>query len=594
MIESPRALEHIRKLDIHRTPRTERYMELMQHGMERGYADLDPSGAVRRGEDIRGYTAWAGFAAFHWACPMSRYHRDDRLLRTVKARLLRMAEEQVDGELVLPEAGYKAGWREVLGNSWYLEPMIFALLWAGEEFTEDERARLMRLVRRATDLNCALPCDETNNRGVVRSAVLCLAGQFLNDARYVRIGREAFHRRPALVFNPDGQINEGTGPDINYSGTTYEYLYQYRLFSGDVAIDQHMVGGLRWFTWVMDDAGRVGLQGASTRLKGTGGGFHKVNDVIAALERYAAVEPQFDVMADRYSASLSHAGPHHSICPLIWAMLEHEPREVKFQPAYFSHAGLPNYRPRNGPIFGRSDEGYDACYGVFHKDHHGIAYLRGRPPYKGFQHWTWGREQPVIWPVASHGSSTLAWGVNTAAQGVSGNKFLDCHWEEGPPHLLVLRFADVWQHYLVTQSSVVLVISSNLTPCEDRWVISREDCGEPVVGERSVTYEGRRGRMLHTQGRPQALERPTHWELRFAQGGTHRAYAFSNESFEFLDVQPERDALTFRDDRGEYEFQFPCRFRAEEDSTPAGTGKYTLEKGVTNITTGMIGATRRK
>ena len=569
------------------------YMELMERGMERRYEALDTSGAAAPGEDIRNYTAWAGFAAFHWACPLSRYRGDTRLRQAVRGRLLRMAEAQVDGELTLPEAGYAPGWRQALGNSWYLEPLIFALLWMDAEFSDAERARLHRMIRCAADLLCALPCDETNNRGVVRAAVLCLAGRFLGDEHYLHIGRDAFHKRPALVFNrSDGQINEGTGPDINYSGTTYEYLYQYRLFSEDAGIDPDMIAGLRWFAWVMDDAGRIGLHGASTRLKGTRGGFHKVNDILPALERYAGAEPPFDALAGRYAASLAAAGPHHSICPLIWAMLEHEPRETAFDSAFFAHASLPHYAPRRGPLFGRHDEGFDACYYVFHKDHQSIAYLRGRPPYKGFQHWTWGRERPVIWPLASRASTTVAWGLNTAAQGVSGNKFLDSHWEEGPPHLLAMRFADVWHHYLVTRSSVVLVISSNLSPREDRWVICREECGVPIVGEQAVTYADRRGRLLYAHGAPEPRRLPGGWELRFAGGGVHRAYAFSNESFAFLDVHPERDTLTFRDDTGAYEFHFPCRFRAEDDDTPAATGKYTLEKGVTNVTTGMIRARR--
>lgn len=595
MIDSANAIATIRALDIPRTPRTERYLAMLEGGLEDYLADAKVDDLPTWGleHEIRGYTAWTGLLAFHWACPMSRFHGDERLLRAVKARLLHLAQNQVDGEIVMPEMGYEAGWRLSLANSWYLEPLIFAILWIENELPPDERDRVYRMVRTASDLNMALLCDETNNRGVVRCAVLALSGRFLGDASYVRVARDSFYQKPWLVFNRrDGQINEGTGPDSNYSGTTYEYLYQYRLFSGDASLDEHMVDGLRWFTWIMDDSGRVGLHGASTRLKGEPGGTSKIFDILPALERYASVEPQFDVFAERYTRELGRAGPHHSICPLIWAMLEHEPRQVEPDPDYFDNRRIRNYAPSLGPIFGRSDEGFDSCYYVFHKDHQGIAYVTGRTAYQGFQHWTYGDEPPVIWPTQSHASTTVGWGVNTAHRGVGGSKFRDVFWNEGPPHMLVMRLENVWHHYLCTRSTLVLVISSEVAPREDRWVINRRICGTPVIAKGNVAYEGRRGRLIHGQGMPAVRERDNGWELRFRNLGTHHFYAFTNESFEFVSFDHNEDRLEFRDDTGRYEFHFPCFFHGEDALDPVISGKYSLEAGVTNAATGMVDGRR--
>jgi len=595
MIDSADAIATIRALDIPRTPRTERYIGMLEGGLEDYLANakLDDLPTWGLDHEIRGYTAWTGFLAFHWACPMSRFHGDERPLRAVKARLLHLAQNQVDGEIVMPEMGYKAGWRLSLSNSWYLEPLIFAILWIENQLSPDERDRAYRMIRTASDLNMALLCDETNNRGVVRCAVLALSGRFLGDANYVRVARDSFYQKPWLVFNRrDGQINEGTGPDSNYSGTTYEYLYQYRLFSGDASVDEYMVDGLRWFVRIMDGVGRVGLHGASTRLKGEPGGTGKVFDILPALERYASVEPQFDVFAERYTRDLNRSGPHHSICPVIWALLEHEPRRVEPDPDYFENRRIRNYSPSAGPLFGRWDEGYDIFYYVFRRDHQGIVYARGRSSYQGFQHWTYGDEPPVIWPTISHASTTVGPGVNTSRQGVSGCKFHDTFWLEGPPNMLVLRMEHVWHHYLVTRTSVVLVIRSNISPREDGWVINRKTCGTPVIAAGAVTYDGRRGRMVNAQGMPEVRERENGWELRFCDQGVHQIYAFSNESFDLIAFDHNRDRLEFRDDTGRYEFGFPCTFHDEDALEPLAMGKYTLEDGVVSPTTGMISGRR--
>jgi hypothetical protein len=591
MINDQNPVDSIQRLAVRDCPRTRHYSRLIDEGLEAMLAaseaapaddpdkescslDRLPFGAAANAT-VRQATSFTGYLAFCWANPWSRYHHDPRLLAQVKARLLGFADlQQSSGAIVLRtrhmfsdlafEPALDKPIRESHGNSWYIEPLMLAAWWVESELTPDERARVHAMIRRAADLHAAIPVDEMNNRGVIRNAILCMSGHFLKDPNLIRIGIADFHKEPVRVFNEkDGQINEGTGPDANYSGTSFIYAYLYRLFSGDVGIDRKMVDALRWATWVFDPNGHITLFGASTRVPLCGG--KKIADFLPALERYADVHPQFSWLIDNgYLGEKKLGGCFHSVSPLIWALLEHNGQTPVEDPAWFENRSLKAYNPKAGPEFMYTNEGYAALYFMFRGDYHASTTFIGRSPYKGFQHWSYRREPPVIWPTESHASRTRAWGIDTSHFNASGVKFRDKIWREGPPHLLVARFENIWHHYVLTRTTVLLLISSPPEPREDLWVIDKARCGRPVLGSGVLTYPGRQGRLHFDQANPVLRELPNGWHLVFAGAARTRLYAFSNDSFRLLSFDPAGDRLQFADDTGAYELEYELRFYADD------------------------------
>jgi hypothetical protein len=55
------------------------------------------------------------------------------------------------------------------------------------------------------------------------------------------------------------------------------------------------------------------------------------------------------------------------------------------------------------------------------------------------------------------------------------------------PHVLIVRFENVWHHSVVTRTTLLLLISSSLAPREDIWVLDKHRCGRPDLGQRALT-----------------------------------------------------------------------------------------------------------
>jgi hypothetical protein len=597
MLDPLDPLPAIRRLNFVDSPRNRRYSGLLDDGLEvllagtaRGTAgqalgrfDMeklpfgDPEGTT--GRDAAALT---GYLAFCWANPLSRFHRDARLLRHAKARLLAFAEASRGGAIHFRgrSAGEDLGWKaapslqanEVHENSWRLEPLIYSTWWLHDELDAVEREKVRAMVRAAAAAHASFPINEMNNRGVIRNASLCLAGRFLDDPKLVETAVRDFHLEPCRVFNEkDGQVNEGTGPDANYSGTTFIYLYIYRLFSGDASIDERMVDVLKWASRAFDPRGFVTLFGASTRMPFPSE--MKIVDYLPAMERYSGAHPHLSWLIDHgWLEGKALGGLFHTVNPLIFAMLEHDGREPKEDPGWFDYGRLKRYNPNAGPEFMYSNEGYATLYFLFRESWHASTTAYGRSPYKGLQHWGWEREPPVIWPTPSHASKTIAWGTDTSHMNVSGVKFRDKQWHEGPPHVLVMRFENVWHHYVLTRSTLLLLVSASHDPREDVWVINKAQCGRPILEPGLLRYEGRRGRMHFAQSNPALRELGNAWHLRFPRRGRTHLYAFSNESFRLLGFDPEGTVARFQDDTGAYEFEYELHFFGDDDLRSIGYG----------------------
>ena len=577
MIASSEALRVVREMQSVDAPRTHRYVSVLDDRMDAWLAHLDleqlPFGelsptTIRLGTEVTGYMAMC------WANPRSRFYHDDRLLRHARARLLAFAESHVEGEIRWPAAMLASGFgrtypaRQGHGNAWYLEPLILAALWIGEELTDEQRGRIDAMIRRAADLHAAYPYNYSNNRGVVRNAVLALAGRYLQDPHLVDIAMRDFHLEPIRVLNgPRGEMAEGIGPDGNYSGTSMMYLYIYRLFSGDSSIDEKMVDALRWFTWVADNHGYPTLFGPSVRVPMPGE--TKVQDYLPGLERWGQEHPHFSWLLDNgYLQGQTRAG-NHSVSPMLWAMLEHSGSEGVEDPQWFTPAGLKNYSPDKGPEFMFIDEVYGALYWMFKGNYHASTTGVGSAPFKGMQHWSWQHEAPVVWPVQTRPSRTLGWGMNSSRRNLSGIHFRDSRWIEGSPNALVLRYDDVWHHYMLTETTLLLLISSALSPREDIWVMDRGKCGEPIISDGLVSYAGRQGRMFFAgAGQHELIEHDDAYELVLRDMGTTALYAFSNESFRLLDF--EDGLVRFADDTGKAELTYEIDLTAGEDSKAKG------------------------
>jgi len=511
------------------------------------------------GREIRSITCLAGYLAFFHAFRGSCFYRDPRLLAAFREILSELLKQQRDtGELVWGETGFPPHPHASHGQAWYLEPLLLGMNWLRGEFAANERAGIDRALYRTADFILARPIPEVNNRGVIVCSILALCGRYFREARFLTEAMRNFHHKPIEVFDPrSGQILEGSGPDGNYSGTTYEYLYIYRLMSGDTSIDPAMVAALRWFGRVLDPNGYMTYCGAATRVPIVAPG-GKIHDLLPALECYSPEEPFFQRMIEQYLPTLGDrlGAEGHSISPTIWALLEHRsvapPSEA---PAWYTDMRSWYWEhPQLGPQHFGYNEGYESLYFPVRQAYTTCVVLRGRSPHKDLQCWTYGTERPTIYPTKTCASRTRAWGIDTAVQGVSHIKIPNFAWVLADADGLIAQWEELWRYYVFTPRTTFIIGDGSVGRLTVDWVVNHEVCGRPEVGAKCLHYPGRRGRLWFGQPPVQQWENGLARVFQFDFSEPPTWFALSDETFVLISAVSGH--MLFCDGAGTWEVRY--------------------------------------
>lgn len=577
-LNSDRILSDIAALNVIDDERTRRYIAALDAKMasiiDRAAPALPSKHYLATG-DPRSITEGAGYMAFFHAFRGSRFHRDARLRDSVREIIADVLAHQFDtGELAASgEAGVERPGvfpphpHSSHGQSWYLEPLLLAMNWLKGEFTDAERARIDRAFFRTADFICTRPIYQVNNRAVIQCAINALCGRYFSEPRFLKEATRHFHAMPAQVFDPvSGQILEGSGPDGNYSGTTFEYLYFYRIMSGDVAIDRAMIAALKWLARVVDRSGLQMYCGATTRVPINNSGM--LYDFLPALERYSAQEPYFQRMIDdymdQYERSDALGGSGHSISPTIWALLEHQAvaAPAKAPDWYADVRGWYN-RPEVGPEHYVYNEGYDHLYFPVRRGRTNTCIAaRGRPALKDLQCWSYAKEPPVVYPVVDYpydaatvrASKVVALGLDTAAQGVSGIQIPDFCWVDGETPGLILRFGPLWRFYVFTPRTTFVITDGDAGPFRVDWVVETALCGTPEIADGALRYPGRHGRLKFAGPAPELVDDGRARTFRFACEKSPAWFALTDETFTLHRAEP--GTMVFSDQDGAYDVAY--------------------------------------
>jgi hypothetical protein len=283
----------------------------------------------------------------------------------------------------------------------------------------------------------------------------------------------------------------------------------------------------------------------------------------------------FQHLADRIWARIEGAGGGgHGASPLMWALLacpgplEPTPK----QEADWNRA-FESYYERI-QLLGRSP----LKYLLVKRRYQTSLNVRDFLPFSGIQTWAWGEEPPIIHPTRLAPSTTQAWGLDTARQGVSyswglfgaGAMVPDFKFRlaemPGAPSYALSRYDQLWRLTLFTEVSTVILEWGHHGPRRTFWTLNRLAPAAPRIEKGVVHFAGRRARLYSTVPRPQVHEREDPDSsgalrvLEYACGESAAAFAFSDESFAFgPGIPPDGRALVFTDSSGHYEVTLPDR-----------------------------------
>ena len=243
------------------------------------------------------YTARiAGAMGCAYGAKSSTYYKDPLILSHIVKILNTFGESQSDeGDFVFSPIHFSTvyGTHEA---AWRLEPLITAYEAVKEDLTDSDRARFRKTLERNAEFLRTHECSSYSNRGMVWCAVMSLCYRFTGDSVYLNEANRVFEWCGRL-FNWNGEVREGPGPDMGYSTISLQYLFLYRLMSGNEALDETLVRSLKWYTRLFTTSG-VPFEGMTTRqwtLNST-----RVASVLGALNFYANRDPSFAQLANCY------------------------------------------------------------------------------------------------------------------------------------------------------------------------------------------------------------------------------------------------------------------------------------------------------
>lgn len=544
------------------TSRSRRYQSLLDEAVEAARQQSGEPGAL--------------LAAWCWRSPLSKFHRDEKLLAAAKGGLSHYLDAaQPDGTWKFP------GGEAITGFSlgWYVWEPVAAFVWLYETMDDELRQKCLEMFRRGAErFDVETEYHPFSNQSATKVAIMALYGLLLEEPRFLETAWRVWEEGSWMLDENDQVIEQG-GPSAHYMYLTIHFLHLYWLFSGDYRLDGKFRRAMEWWRHMHTES-MYPLQGMSTRHTYERI-CHIATWILGALERLAPEQPMFQQLADKILAAIEHEHGHERTrdTNLILALLEHrgdfEPTEddVERWNAPFDKM----YRsPNRTPV----------CQYLLVKRHYQTAVtFQAYPPMKGLQTWAWGEEPPILQSTYEVPSATRGWGFDTALSNVGrthpklGAGLLaeqaiylpgglenpgmrartpggrETLWYPGCPAYVSSRIGPLWSLHIFTPYATVLIQGGDTGRRVTTWAFHTCCVPEPRVGEGMVTFEGREGRMYFLHGTPTHGGTEEVRTLDFEYEGGVAAFAFSNDSFRFGELQGD-EALAFSDASGDYEVHF--------------------------------------
>ncbi len=536
----------------------------------------------------RNGTAPLCLAAFCRQSPLSRRRGDLELLRFFESGLRfhldAMGDDAHLGLYDLASEGWSFGWD--------VEGLIYGMVFARDALDPALRERACDRLRTMARRFAGVEANFNNigsygNQRAVYALGLELLGQFLDVPEALERSRAIWEDVMPRVLDECGQVMEQHGPYMHYSYTAFFYAWLNLAVRGDRSQNARVVRCLDWFR-LRHTESLYPIAGPSTRQYNETAS-HAVADLWPAAEQLASCDPTLRDFVDRAvarhtqrtgplpqrgNAAALRCGTGHGAAPTMWAML-------------MAREDAPPCAP---PVWPRPvSEYYETTlltrrsalkYLLVRREYQTHFNVTDFMPFSGVQTWAWAQEPPIIHPTPLFPSTTLAWGLDTARQGVSHNWGLFGAGAMAADGIRVLprndreilrllaRYDRLWRFAFFTDRSTVLLEFGDVGPRRTLWTLNRIEPSEPQIAAGVVAFANRRGRLYSTlKPRPRlvAPDMKDPWadgvrQLEYDCGDGPAAFALSDESFHFEAFALSEGVFDFSDAAGRYRVTLDARF----------------------------------
>jgi len=371
-------------------------------------------------QQSRGSAQLAGALAYAYSIKQSRYYRSSETLSFIKQILRAFSEHQAaSGEFVFSPIHYSTVWG-THEMAWRLEPLICAFENIELYLSASEKQSFRTMLNQAMEFLYTHPNSSLSNRGVVWCGVMAMCYRFSGEEKYLQAAKQTF-QWVGRLFNADGEVREGPGPDLIYSTVSLQYLFLYRLMSGDASLDAVLVKSLQWYTRLFTFHA-VPLEGMTTRKWISNGTV--VSGMLGALTFYADRDSSFGQIATRYLEALETLPGGFTLSHSSAYFL----RGAQYHPLIKELNDIP-YR-----LYAKLYKSDHSLYFLYGANYQTAVTLRGRKPLKGLQTWSYKGQPPLIFPTRRAQSFARGFGFDS--------HLMDAPWDISPAAYRVSRIKD--------------------------------------------------------------------------------------------------------------------------------------------------------
>jgi hypothetical protein len=574
-------------------PRTRGYQEVLDKSVDLSLPSWDIGrGLIRTEPPLTGREATAPLcvAAFCWHSPLSRHHKNPLLLKFFESGL-RTFTETINEDGLMQAFGLNGeGW----AHGWDVEGLIYGIHFCREaldpELLHDVNERFSRSARHHAGISPANQgIGSIGNQRCVWILGLHLYGQILDDPSMIAKADRYWEDAMPKVLDASGQVIEQIGPCMHYSYTGFFYAWLNLVIRGDDSERERVVRCLEWFR-LRHTNSLYPMAGPTTRQ------YYEtmpyiVKDLLPASEQISSQEPRplsfteramakaIELQSGDKASLFTNPGTiifsvlGHGASPWIWAILMAEDKEIP---------QLPKDKPvvqdyKNTTVLNRNPISYALARDAYQTHFNYTDFL----PFSGIQTWAFGEEPPIIHPTPLAPSTTQGDRLDTARQGVSHNWGLygagaigvDAYSPQPKTkqdiRFIVARYDWMWRLVFFTSRSTVILEFGNGGPRRTLWTLNRIEPAPVKIQGKTVAFEGRQG-CLHTtvEAVPEivTINENDPWatgvrQLRYDCGTAPAAFAFSDNSFRFIQAVPDNESpWRFADADGTYEVVLDERF----------------------------------
>lgn len=323
-----------------------------------------------------------------YSLKQSKYHQSQELLGLIQLMFQSLQKADVpDDEAAI-----------------VVEAEMSAFISVQDSLRSSERIKTVQSINTRLDQLLAKEPGYDDSRGMVWCGVMAMASRFNGSTKYQDAAARKLKSIHSILFKTDGQVLENGTFDLTRSLRSLQYLFLYRVMSGEAKWDESIQRSLIWATQLHSFHGHPLAVSRSPKQFDSS----VYANIMSALTYYGDHDSAFIQTATRYLESLIAAIPgyalRHNINHFLRGMRYHTKPDALSDIPYEGYSQL-----------------YQADHALYYTvgKHYQTFITLASPLYHhGLQTWSYKGQPPVVIPQPKLPSGLKSYGIDSSETGV--------------------------------------------------------------------------------------------------------------------------------------------------------------------------------